>query len=103
MHLTFFVTFLLITSLSIIYLIPSFIAALKYHHTPLAIFILNLIVGWTFIGWVTCLLWACKGKNNLNKQERKVQFLSTYTYDFRKDSTYFEHMVAYNNRDWGGE
>lgn len=40
------------------YFIPTFVAAEKKHRNEGAIGILNFFVGWTFIGWVICLVWA---------------------------------------------
>ena len=40
----------------IIYFIPSLFISDKKHAT--GIFILNLLLGWTFIGWVVALVWA---------------------------------------------
>lgn len=39
-----------------IYFIPSWVGSHKKNST--AIFILNLFLGWTFIGWVVALIWA---------------------------------------------
>jgi hypothetical protein len=41
------------------YFLPFIIALIRGHHQRLAIFILNLFLGWTFIGWVASLIWAC--------------------------------------------
>jgi len=47
---------------SILYFIPSLVGSKKNNFT--AIFMLNLLAGWTFIGWVGALVWACvKDKN----------------------------------------
>ncbi len=43
----------------IVYFLPSFIAAQNKHRNSTAIGVLNLFVGWTFIGWVVALVWAC--------------------------------------------
>jgi|SRR5271166_1416446 len=40
-----------------IYFIPSFVAA--GHRNQGAIIVLNLFLGWTFLGWVIALVWAC--------------------------------------------
>lgn len=37
---------------------PTFIANDKKHRNEGAIGLLNFFVGWTFIGWVICLVWA---------------------------------------------
>jgi hypothetical protein len=42
--------------LTLAYFLPSIIAHHKRHFG--AIFILNLLTGWTFIGWVIALVWA---------------------------------------------
>ena len=42
-----------------IYFLPFIIAASRKHHNALAIFMLNLFLGWTFLGWVIALIWAC--------------------------------------------
>jgi heme/copper-type cytochrome/quinol oxidase subunit 3 len=42
----------------IIYFIPSIIANNRNHRQSTAIFLLNLLLGWTFIGWVAALIWA---------------------------------------------
>lgn len=45
--------------LLVIYLIPSIVAHGKKNW--MAIIILNILLGWTFIGWVVALVWAsCK-------------------------------------------
>jgi hypothetical protein len=41
-----------------LYFVPSLIAALRGHHQTTAIFLLNLLLGWTFIGWVVALIWS---------------------------------------------
>jgi Superinfection immunity protein len=40
------------------YFFPSIIAWFRGHHNTLAIFLLNLLLGWTFLGWVFALVWA---------------------------------------------
>ena len=40
-----------------IYFIPTMVASNKKN--VLAIFMLNFFLGWTFIGWVVALVWAC--------------------------------------------
>jgi hypothetical protein len=40
------------------YFLPSVIAAIRGHHNAVAIIVLNLLLGWTLIGWVVALVWA---------------------------------------------
>jgi len=49
--------FLLIVG-GIVYFIPWFIAYGSDHRQSVAIFALNLLLGWTLIGWVGALIWA---------------------------------------------
>lgn len=43
---------------AILYFIPWLVAARNGHRQVQAIGILNLVAGWTFIGWVAALVWA---------------------------------------------
>ena len=43
-----------------IHFTPFIIALVTKHKNTLAIFIVNLLLGWTFIGWVVALVWAVK-------------------------------------------
>ena len=42
-----------------VYFMPTIVAMLAGHQNTLAIFILNLFLGWTLVGWVIALVWAC--------------------------------------------
>jgi hypothetical protein len=53
-------SFLLIPVIAVvIYFVPSFVAARRRHRNEIAIFVLNLLLGWTLLGWVAALVWAC--------------------------------------------
>jgi hypothetical protein len=41
------------------YFIPTVIAAVRSHHNAGAICVLNLLLGWTVLGWVAAIVWAC--------------------------------------------
>lgn len=41
-----------------LYLLPGLIAVSKGKNNRTAIFILNLLVGWTLIGWLIALIWS---------------------------------------------
>ena len=43
----------------IFYFIPWSIAQRRKHKNTLAIFMTNLFLGWTGIGWIAALIWAC--------------------------------------------
>ncbi len=41
-----------------VYFLPTLIAFLRQHKNKLAIFLLNLLLGWTVLGWVVSLVWS---------------------------------------------
>ncbi|HFD81034.1 MAG TPA: superinfection immunity protein [Gammaproteobacteria bacterium] len=56
----------------IVYFIPNWIASARKHHNANAIFVTNLLLGWTVIGWIAALIWALtetKGANDGNLQD----------------------------------
>ncbi len=42
----------------VFYFLPAIVAARRGHKNATAIFLTNLFLGWTFIGWVVALVWA---------------------------------------------
>jgi hypothetical protein len=44
-----------------LYFLPAIIASRRNHHDKNAVFLLNLLLGWTFIGWVLALVWSATG------------------------------------------
>lgn len=46
-----------------IYLLPSGIGIIRGRSNAGAIFVLNLFLGWTLIGWVIALVWAVADDN----------------------------------------
>ena len=56
--------FLLTVIAIVIYFLPSFIAMVRKNTQTLAIFILNLTLGWTGLGWIGSLVWAFVKQKN---------------------------------------
>jgi Superinfection immunity protein len=52
------VFFVVVGLLFAVYVTPSIIAARRKKANLVAIVVLNLVAGWTFIGWVVALVWA---------------------------------------------
>ncbi len=44
------------------YFLPTFIAGVRRHHNFGAIFLCNLLLGWTVIGWIAALIWSATAK-----------------------------------------
>lgn len=50
-----------------IYFLPSIVAELRGRPNKGAIFVLNLFLGWTFLGWIIALVWAVSGEKAVSK------------------------------------
>jgi hypothetical protein len=48
----------------VLYLVPAIIAVIRAHHNAIAITVVNFLLGWTFLGWVAALVWACTAKRS---------------------------------------
>lgn len=48
----------LVLLLVAIYFLPTLIASSRGHQNSAAIFVMNLLLGWTLIGWVMALVWS---------------------------------------------
>lgn len=44
--------------LGLLYFVPSFVAAQKHSGRAGGIFAMNLLFGWTVIGWIVALVWS---------------------------------------------
>ena len=49
----------IIMILAAIYLLPAMIAVGRFTKRRGWIFLLNLLAGWMWIGWIVCFVWAC--------------------------------------------
>lgn len=45
-----------------VYLLPAGIAGLRNHKDTGAIFMLNLLLGWSIIAWIISLVWSLKNE-----------------------------------------
>jgi hypothetical protein len=43
------------------YFLPAIVAHHRQHVSFGAIFLVNLLLGWSIIGWIVCFAWACSG------------------------------------------
>jgi hypothetical protein len=60
--------FLLFCLFALVYFLPAFIAAQRHHHNGGAIFMLNLLAGWTVIGWIIAMVWASTQVRRMDAQ-----------------------------------
>jgi Superinfection immunity protein len=54
-----------------LYLLPSMVAALRGHLDAAAIFVLNLVLGWTGLGWLVALIWSLTGNARRNQPHNR--------------------------------
>lgn len=45
-------------ALIVLHFLPAIIALARGHHNGFAIFLTNLLLGWTVIGWIVALIWS---------------------------------------------
>jgi hypothetical protein len=44
----------------VFYFLPTIVALVRSKRDALSIFLLNLFLGWTLLGWIIALVWAFK-------------------------------------------
>lgn len=42
----------------VVYFVPTLVAIYRHHHNTAAIIVVNVFLGWTFLGWVVALAMA---------------------------------------------
>ena len=55
----------------VIYFIPTYIAVKRKHYQKVAIILLNIFLGWSFVGWVIALVWSVTKERNDSAQRLK--------------------------------
>ena len=53
---------ILLSVITFLYLLPFGVSLMRNGRNKLAVFLLNLFLGWTFIGWVVALIWAARAR-----------------------------------------
>lgn len=62
------------------YFAPSIVASWRKHSKATSIRLLNLLAGWTFLGWVAAAVWAYTENNRVGKKkemENSLNFLDS--------------------------
>jgi len=62
--------FILFVILIFVYFIPTVVANANRKVNTSAIFVLNLLLGWTLVGWVIALVWALAKEDKDLRQNR---------------------------------
>lgn len=50
--------FVVVVLMAAFYLLPTIIATVRGNKQAMSIFVLNFLLGWTFVFWVIALVWA---------------------------------------------
>ena len=58
-NLTTFVTVVVFVVATVSYFLPTIVAGIRNKKNRAAICVLNILAGWTIIGWVGAIVWAC--------------------------------------------
>jgi len=48
----------LVTAVVAVYLLPTIVASKRRHRNRKTILVINLLLGWTTIGWIVAMVWA---------------------------------------------
>jgi hypothetical protein len=60
------------------YFLPALVASHRKNPNATAIFVLNLLLGWSVIGWVVALVWAFSGENRKGAATRRLIYTCPY-------------------------
>jgi Superinfection immunity protein len=61
--------------LAVLYLLPSLVAAMRGVRRPAGLSILNLLLGWTVLGWIGALIWAVQAETNADVSRQARPYL----------------------------
>jgi len=53
-----------------LYFLPAIIAGSRKHHNETAIILLNILLGWTVIGWLASLIWSATAIKRVDKNNK---------------------------------
>jgi hypothetical protein len=63
-----------------VYFVPTYIAFKRIIARRWLVMIVNLIAGWTIIGWIAAIIWACIDKRKTAKEDSNFQVIDDYQY-----------------------
>lgn len=82
------------------YFMPTLVAVCRRHHNSGAIFLLNLLLGWTMLGWLIALIWSATAtQGRLSRIElawpRQAATAGPWTYRRKWPHTYVDNAIAW--------
>jgi hypothetical protein len=57
-----------------LYFVPTFVSASRKTVSNTGIILLNVFLGWTFIGWVAALIWAVTAETQWERDSRSIDY-----------------------------
>ncbi len=66
-----------------VYFVPWLVAWFRGHPQTLAIFVLNLLLGWSLVGWVAALVWAV-----MSFESQRTDYAPRYSQPESKDDDF---------------
>ncbi len=87
-----------------LYFLPSIIAVSRHKSNAVAIGVFNLFLGWTFLGWVISLVWACTAEKPTNTIVNQMYMNpGQFPYGQPNQPTYMQPgQPQYNQQPTGG-
>ena len=67
-----------------LYFMPTIVAGYRQHNSVFLILMLNIFIGWTMLGWLLLLIWACFGDQHTSwarPAEKKCPYCAEYIKD----------------------
>ena len=64
----------LLLILAALYFLPGVVASYRNHPSMGGIWILNIFLGWTALGWLIALIWAASGRHPTRSELREQYF-----------------------------
>lgn len=64
-----------------LYFMPTIVAGYRHHNSLFLIVVLNILFGWTMLGWLLLLVWACFGDQHSSwsrPAEKKCPYCAEY-------------------------
>jgi hypothetical protein len=60
-------------ALAVLHFAPTFIAVWRKHPRRIAIFVINLLFGWTIVGWIVALVWSLSPPREPARETSRLQ------------------------------
>lgn len=73
--------FVMLVMIFALYFTPSIIATARKHQNRIGVILLNLLLGWTIIGWIVALIWSVSANTRSGARSDEVFILNSSSPD----------------------